>query len=123
MPLPPNTPPSTHPVTSSNVQSYYDWLYGQYYQGINEPTVRFDVRPIFWEFMFMISLILFFYLFSKHFLFTRRERGELYGITSYAGNILERNGKVSILGWVTFVFLIVWALSFIVRHIVFGQVY
>ena len=71
----------------------------------------------------MGTLIMFFYLFAKHFTYTHRERGELYGLTSFAGNILERNGKVSVLGWVTFIFLIVWGLSFIVRHIIFGQVY
>jgi len=117
LPIPPT---GTDPAT---VQAYYDWLYGQYYQTHYFPFLDVNWDALAMELVFGLSLIAFFILFGATFPRAHRPRHELYGLTTFAGDILEREGPVPLLLWLCFIFFALWAIFFIVYHIVHGQIY
>lgn len=114
-------PPSGNSTEATH--AYYNWLYAQYLGSIPAPRTT-----IYWEGPFFIALwavVLiggFFFLawFGNR---THRSRGELYGVSSFAGSILERIGPISRFSWVVWIATTLWALYYLVSHVLAGQVY
>ncbi|MDQ6905220.1 MAG: hypothetical protein M3176_00180 [Chloroflexota bacterium] len=114
-------PPSGH--DSRATHAYYDWLYGQYLRRIPVPRTHILWSGPLWIALWAVVLIGFFFLFAFRFKQSHRKGGALYGVSSFAGSILERIGPVSWLNWISWAVITLWALYFIVRHSFFGQVY
>lgn len=114
-------PPSGNDSAASH--GFFEYLYRQYLGGIVTPhTSILWSGPIFIG-LWALVLILFFFSYSWYAKRTHREHGELYGISSFAGSILERIGPVSPFSWFVWVLVTLYALYFLVKHMFFGQVY
>lgn len=104
-------------------QAFYNYLYGQYFH-----MMPVDRTQILWQnpvriavWFVVLSGLLF--LAARYAVRVHRKRNEIYGATSFAGNILERNGKIAIASWVIWIVITGWALFFIISHALYGQVY
>ncbi len=87
--------------TSEVVQDYYQYLYGRYYGTI--PLDRAEgilTSSIVTVFAWGAILILAFFLLTYSLKHAHRRRGELYEAVSFAGSLLERNGRVSAFTWI-----------------------
>lgn len=108
---------------SAAAQAYYGWLYGQYLSGIPAPRTEILWTGPFWIALWAVILIAFFYLYARYANRTHRQHGELYGVASFAGSILERIGKIAVFSYAVWGAIVLWALYYIVTHSLFGQVY
>lgn len=105
------------------VQAYFRWLWEQYLNEIPVPRVTVSGKNPSVIYAAGFALVSFFVLFSFFLYYAHRKTGDLYGVTSYAGNILERMGPVSIFSLFVFLYIFLWALYFPIVQIIFGQVY
>ncbi len=116
-------PPAPSGHTSTVVQQYYHWLYANHLAGIPAERTEFLWSGPFYIFLFIFILggLLFIYSWST----TRahRSHGELYGVESFGGVILERIGKVDIFTFVIAILMLLWALYFLITQAIWGQVY
>lgn len=116
------------PIPTGNdteaAQRYFNYLYEQYYQDIpmNRATEILTSGPVlilFWA----LVLIVFFLLYARYFNNVHRSHDELYGAASFAGSLLERNGKVSVFTVAVIVFLFAGSLYLAIRDIINGYIY
>jgi hypothetical protein len=110
--------------TTEVVQAYYDYLYSMYYAD----TIRNRATGIMWSSPFKIAswgtaLVLVFLLLTVSLYYVHRGRDELYEATSFAGSVLERNGKVSLFTWSLMAALFVVAMYLGIRFIFLGFLY
>lgn len=109
--------------TSEATQAYYESLYRHYLAGIVTPhTSILWAGPIFIA-LWAATLILFFFCYTWFARRTHRSHGALYGVSSFAGAILERIGPVSPFSWFVWIIVTLYALYFLVTHLLAGQVY
>ena len=107
------------------VQGYYSYLLSTHHLG-NIPIHR--ATEILWTSPFKIwgwwmVLVVTFFLYTYTFNRVHRRRGELYGATTFAGSILERNGRVSWFTWWIIGGLFLVALYLGVKYIFVGYLY
>ena|SRR6056297_378707 len=94
--------------TSDVVQSYYQYLYGRYYDAITlDRAEGILASSLVTVFAWGAILIVFFFLLAYSLNHAHRRRGELYEAVSFAGSLLERNGRVSAFTWILIVGLFV----------------
>ncbi len=108
---------------SEHAQQYYQYIYSHYLQNIPADRTHILASGPFWIALWAAILIIFFALYAFSLNHAHRKQGEMYGASSFAGAILERIGTVSAFTIVISSMIIVYALYFIVTHILFGQVY
>lgn len=118
----------TNPVvptgnTTQAAHDYYNWMFSRYYAGFPVDKWNIQWSGPFWIGLFAAILILFFFFYAVHFFNAHRQKHALYGVASFAGAILERIGRLSTFSWFITIVLVLWALFFLVKHIVVGQVY
>ncbi|MDQ6766020.1 MAG: hypothetical protein M3Z22_07975 [Verrucomicrobiota bacterium] len=113
--------PSGHDTDAS--QRYYAWLWSRYLGRIPVPRTNILWSGPFWIVLFAIVMIGFFFLYASSFQRVHRKKGALYGIASYAGSILERHGRPSLLQIAVWLTVILWAVYTVLDHIFNGQVY
>jgi di/tricarboxylate transporter len=109
--------------TTAAAHAYYNYLWAQYLGSIPPDRTQLLWSGIFYEALFLVALTLLFYLYARYALRTHRNRGEMYGIQSFAGSILERMGPMSVLEITIWVILILWVLYYIVTQIIGGYIY
>jgi hypothetical protein len=114
-------PPSGN--TSEAAQAYYQYLYQHRLEAVVAPRVDILWQGPFWIAVFGITLIGFFALYAFSLQQVHRKHGEIYGVVSFAGSLLERIGSVSTFDWFVWTATILWAAYFVVTHIVRGQFY
>ena len=110
--------------TTDVVTAYYNYLYTHYYAGIAVNRAE----GLLWSSLFLILiwavvLILSFFLMTYYMYRVHRGEGELYEATSFAGAILERNGKVSVFAWILSGGLFLSAVYLGIRFIILGYLY
>ncbi len=109
--------------TSVIVTQYYHWLYANHLAGIPAERINILWSGPFYIYFFLLMLggLLFVYAWWT----TRAHRpyGELYGVESFGGVILERIGPIEIFTWVFSAVMILWAAYFFVTLSLWGQVY
>ncbi len=115
-------PPAPTGNSSVIAQQYYHWLYANYFASIPAERI-FDLwsGPVY-IFGFLFVLALSFYLYSR-IAQAHRTHGELYGVESFGGVILERIGPVDMFTFVISVMLILWTLYFLITQALYGAVY
>ena len=110
--------------TSPIVQAYYNYLFSTYYA--DTPVNR--ATDILWSDPFEVlawglTLIIAFFLLTYYFYRVHRHRGELYEVTSYAGSLTERNGKVQLFTWAIIAGLFAAGVYVGIRYIILGFLY
>jgi hypothetical protein len=112
--------PSGH--TSAQTHLYYQWLYANYLGSLPpERTTDLWTGPAYiFGFLTILAIALYVYARMAH---AHRKHGELYGVVSFGGMILERIGTVDIFTYVVSAMMVLWALYFIVSLCLFGMVY
>ncbi|MDQ6737675.1 MAG: hypothetical protein M3Z30_08245 [Gemmatimonadota bacterium] len=109
--------------TSAAAHQYYEYLYGQYYMNIPaERTTILWSGPAYVA-IWGIVLIGFFFLFAWSFQRVHRTHGELYGVSSFAGSILERIGPASKLTIAVWIAVTLWSLFYAIIQCVHGYIY
>ena len=108
---------------SQHAKAYYNYLQAAYLNHILGNRTDILWTGPFWIAFFATIMILFFYFYTRKLLSTHREKGEMYGAASFAGSILERIGPVSLFTWLISGVVTLWAIYFIVIHLLFGQLY
>lgn len=123
--MPPIIPTAVPPSGSDTAaaQAYYNYLYRQYLEAIPAHRTEILWSGPFWIALWAVVLIGFFYLYTRYASYTHRRHGALYGVSSFAGSILERIGPVSRFLRIVWAAIVLWALYFVVTHILFGQIY
>ncbi len=108
--------------TSAAARLLYQWQYANYLGSIPpERTTDLWSGPIYvFGFLFILALSLWFYSRLSH---AHRSRGELYGVESFGGVILERIGPIDVLTYITIIICVLWAAYFFISQIIYGQVY
>lgn len=108
---------------TDSTQGYYDHILEQYIERIPPDTTRFGLADPTVIATWLVILTLFFYFFARFFNRSHRKEGELYGVTHFGGGILERNGKLSKFSIIVWIGVTAWALYYVVKHALIGQVY
>ena len=118
-----NMPPAPSGATSTIAHQYYAWLYANYFASIPVQKTDFLWSGPFYIFFFLVVLagLLFFYTWSMS--RAHRKHGELYGVVSFGGTILERIGIVEAFTYVSTIIFILWAAYFWITQAIWGQVY
>ncbi len=118
-----NMPPAPSGSSSVVVQQYYHWLYANYFASIPAQRTTFLWSGPFYILLFLgiLSLLLFVYTWSMS--RAHRRHGELYGVVSFGGLILERIGIVEAFTYVSTIVFILWAAYFWITQALWGQVY
>lgn len=114
-------PPSGN--TSAATQAYYTWLYSQYYAQATPDRTQILWSGPFFIALWAVVLIGFFWLYSRYLQRVHREQGELYGVASFGGSILERIGRIAVFSYVVWALITAWGFFYAIRHAVAGQVY
>ncbi len=112
--------PSGH--LSPQAQLLYKWLYANYYGSIPAERVT-DLwsGPIYlFGFIAVLAISLWVYTRMAN---AHRRRGELYGVESFGGVILERIGPIDAFTFVISAMCFFWAAYFFIAQILFGNVY
>ena len=109
--------------TTAAAHGFYNYLWANYLQSIAAPRTKILWSGPVYIFIFVVVLTLFFFLYAKYGIRTHRSRGEMYGIMSFAGSILERIGPLSLLEIFFWVVLTVWVLYYIITMILSGYIY
>ncbi len=109
--------------TTAAAHAYYNYLWANYLGSIAAPRTTILWSGIIYEALFIFVLTFMFYLYTRYALRTHRTRGELYGIMSFSGSILERMGPMSVFEIALWVILILWVIYYMVTHILFGYIY
>ncbi len=128
-----DVPTGDDPAT---VHQFYDWLYSFYLSrnpnSINDSSVIFGEPPqwdISWGGPLLqiasvgIVMISVFWVFAHFFNHPRRERSMLYRPASYGGTLTERHGRFGSFNRILYVPVVLWALYYVVDHVLTGQVY
>ena len=107
-----------------SAQEYFNYLYTTYFNAI--PLNR--ATEILWKspieiYSWAISLIILFGLFAYMYQAAHRKHGELYEPMSFAGSILERNGKVTAFTWVGILSLFIAAFYLAIKYMFVGYLY
>ncbi len=123
--MPPIVPTALPPSGSDSqtAQAYYNYMYSHYLSAIPSQPTEIRWTGPFWIAVWGIVLIGFFFLYTRFALRVHRKHGALYGVSSFAGSILERIGPASLFVRIMWVAVVLWAAYFVVTHILFGQVY
>src|SRR6056297_588913 len=94
--------------TTEAAQNYYQYLYGRYYRNIAlDRADEILASSVITVFAWGAILIFFFFLLAYSLNHAHRRRGELYEAVSFAGSLLERNGKASAFTWIVIIGLFV----------------
>ncbi|MGE5224298.1 MAG: hypothetical protein ACM3PY_17820 [Omnitrophica WOR_2 bacterium] len=109
--------------TTEAAHAFYNYLWGNYLASIPAPRTTILWSGPIYVALFVIVLTLFFYLYSRYANRVHRNKGEMYGIMSFAGSILERIGPLSVFEYFIWIVLILWVLYYIVTQIISGYIY
>ncbi len=112
--------PSGH--LTPQVHLLYQWLYANYFGSIPAQRVTELWSGPLYIFGFIAVLALSFWVYARM-ANAHRDKGELYGVESFGGMVLERIGRVDVFTYVISVMIILWAGYFLVTAILYGQVY
>lgn len=108
---------------SAPVEAYYRYLYARYFEAMPVPHTQISWAGPLWVALWGVVLIGFFYLYAHGFSRVHRKRGALYGVSSFAGAILERIGPVSRLTKAVWIVVALWALYYAVADAARGYLY
>ncbi len=118
-----NMPPAPSGHTSAVVQQYYAWLYANGFASIPAQRI-FDLwSGPFYIFFFILILAGLLFIYAWWTMYTHRSYGELYGVQSFGGYLLERIGKIEIFTYVFSIIIVLWALYFLITQAIWGSVY
>lgn len=109
--------------SSEAAQEYYAWIWSNYLDRIPVPRTSILWSGPFWIAIWSVVLIGFFFFYCWYLNRVHRKEGEMYGVSSFAGSILERIGRVATFSYIVWGAIALWALYFIVAHIAYGQTY
>lgn len=109
--------------TTDRVKLYYDYAFSDYLEDMPGQRTTILRSGPFWIALWAAVLIGFFFLYSVYFQNVHREKGELYGVASFAGAILERIGRIATFSLFVWALIVLTALYYIITHIIMGQVY
>jgi len=109
--------------TTQAAQAYYQYLWSVFLGSIPPDRTKIDWTGLIFIFLFLFIIGAFFYTYVRYALRAHRKRGELYGVQSFAGSILERLGPVEVFTWFIFISSTLWALYYIVTQIIHGYTY
>lgn len=106
-----------------SVHAYYNYLYQHAYGAVPVPhtSIRWS-GPLFVA-VWGAVLIGFFFLYAWNFKRVHRQHGGLYGVSSFAGSIMERIGIVASLTWGAAIVMSLWSIYYIVVQTVRGYIY
>ncbi len=119
--MPPSGVPSGN--TSEAVRAYYTWIWTQYHAAIPLVRINMDWTGPLWIFIFAASITIFWWLYVRFAIRVHRKRGELYGVMSFGGVILERIGPVEVFTWVFSLGMIAWCIYLVWSFIFYGMLY
>ncbi len=108
--------------TSAAAHLYYQWLYANYYASIPGEKTSILWSGPFYIFLFLFVLALAFWVYARM-ANAHRKEGELYGVESFGGVILERIGIVEVFTYVITAMCVLWAAYFFITMCLYGQVY
>ena len=106
------------------VDAYYDHLFRTYIETM--PVEQWEIQwtgPPLQASTVLIGFVTWLWVFSYYFNSVHREGQELYGVVSFGGAILERNGRVATFSTATWGGVVLWALYYLVLHAMRGQIY
>ncbi len=109
--------------TNQNAHDFYNYLWSQYLGSIPAPRTSILWSGPFYIALFLVVLVLFFYLYSRYANRTHRKKGEMYGVMSFAGSILERIGPVSVFDAFIWIVIILWAAVYFFGSLLHSYVY
>ncbi len=109
--------------TSAAAKAYYQWLYAHYFAAIPAERTSILWSGPFYIFLFIFVLAAFLFLYAWYFNRVHRKQGELYGVLSFAGVILERIGPVGLFTIIVSIAIVIWAAYFWITQILYGVVY
>ncbi len=114
-------PPSGN--DSASAEAIYRYMYAQYMERL--PTDRTEIlwRGPIYEFLFLTTIILFFYAVVFWMRPRWKERLDLKEITSFAGHLTEQPGRPRRFDYVSWAIVTVYAGYFAVKAILMGTVY
>ncbi len=118
-----NMPPAPSGHLTAVVHQYYAWLYANYLASIPAERTNIMWSGPFYIFFFIFILSAFLIIYAGRAVYVHRKKGELYGVGSFGGYILERIGPVELFTWATIVVMLLWALYFLITQAIWGQVY
>ncbi len=112
--------PSGH--TSAQAHLIYQWLYANYFGSLPAERVQdLWTGPIYiFGFLAILAILFWLYVVMAN---DHRRHGDLYGVESFGGVILERIGIIDLLTWAAIVICILWSAYFFIAQIIYGQVY
>ena len=117
-----------YPVPSGSdtetVKAYYDYLLGWHLRHIPEDRATTLLwsspeKVLFWFLLLVIVFFLYAYAFNR----AHRKSGNLYGATSFAGSLLERNGTVTAFTWFIIIGLFLAGLYLGIKYVLLGYLY
>ncbi len=114
-------PPSGH--SSQAAQAYYNWLYQNYLGAIPGDRTLLNLTNPGWIALYFVVIAVFFFLYTRYMNRVHRKEGELYGVVSFAGTVLERIGPVGVFTWAVSIGIFLWAAYYWITQILHGQVY
>ncbi len=109
--------------TSQAAQAFYLWLWQQYHASFPLDRTHILWTGPFWIFFWLIMLVGFFFVYARFFNRVHRKKGELYGVMSFAGNILERIGPVGLFTYLFSAAFVIWSIYYMFVFIFNGMVY
>ncbi len=109
--------------TNDIAHQYYTYLWQVYEASIPAPRTTILWSGPFYIALFVIVLVLFLYLYTKYANRVHRNRGEMYGVMSFAGSILERIGPVSVFSYFIWLVQILWSVNYIIAAIQHSYIY
>ncbi len=108
--------------TSAAATQYYHWLYANYFASIPGEKTSILWSGPFYIFFFLLVMAISLWVYARM-ANAHRKEGELYGVESFGGVILERIGVVEVFTYVISIMLFLWAVYFFITMSIYGQVY
>lgn len=114
--------------SSQAVEALHKYLFSRYYNEIGLFYTVNRADHLLWSspgkiWAWGISLIILLFLLTYFAYYTHRNHDELYQAASFAGSIVERNGKVSYFTWTFAIGLFIAAIYLGIRYILIGFQY
>ncbi len=116
-------PPIPNGNSTKAAHDFYNYLWAYYLKSIPAPRTGILWSGIIYELIFLVVLSIFFLLYVAYANHTRRKKGEMYGVESFAGSILERMGPMSYFEMFIWGVLILWVAFYIVQAVIGSYVY
>ncbi len=115
------------PIPSGNTtqaaHQYYNYLWSVYLGSIPPDRTKILWSGPIYVFIFTFVLVFLFFLYTRYANRVHRTKGEMYGIMSFAGSILERIGPLSAFEVAFDLIIFAWAVYLIVIQVLNGYVY